>query len=187
MLYCLTRLTPMSTDTPYCADTPQRHLVVASNTTVSLTCRVEAEPEEVTFTWRLAPPPVPQARGKGRPAKDPRGGVITGDVGHRIPSLIDLTPGHHLGPGHQRLPRPDPDPWVTPGPRHWGTPGPHPWGNTGEGDLLRHRLDPSSPTRSVVSLTPTAPAQVICYARNRVGRTRVPCTYTLTVVGKWSY
>ncbi|XP_071531817.1 B-cell receptor CD22-like [Panulirus ornatus] len=166
--------------TPYCADTPHRHLVVASNTTVSLTCRVEAVPEEVSFTWRLAPPPITHVRGKGVLPKDPRGGVITGDVGRspiRIPSLIDLTPGHHLTSGHH-MPRPEPDPWLTPAPR--------PWQNAVDGDLegalLHHRLDPSSSTRSVVTLTPTAPAQVICYARNRVGRTRVPCTYTLTVV-----
>ncbi|ROT67086.1 putative hemicentin-1-like [Penaeus vannamei] len=161
--------------TPYCSGNPQRHYVVAKNTTVTLTCQVEAVPQDLTFEWKLAAPPItPLVVGK-----DSGGGVVTGEgPPKRIPSLINLTPGHPQ----------EPEPWVTPAPRPYEVPLPASWEETSREEananeaLLNHRLDPDSPTRSVVSITPTAPAQIICYARNRVGRTRVPCTYTLTVV-----
>ncbi|XP_066941603.1 cell adhesion molecule DSCAM-like isoform X1 [Macrobrachium rosenbergii] len=161
---------------PYCAIKPQNHMVVAVNTTITLSCQMEAVPKDLTFTWTLAAPSLkPAVKDDGGSP----GGVITGDRPHRrIPSLIDLTPGN----------RPEPDYWNTPAPVPWEDPFPSSWKDptdeelTLKGYLLRHRVDPSSPAKSQVTITPTVPSKVICYARNRVGLTRVPCTYTLNVV-----
>lgn len=136
------------------------------------------------------------------------GGGLMGAAGgiesipRRIPSLMDLTPGHPMNLDNHITPVAPPGPWDLDTPhRPWeeeeedegmenmSTRENFAWENSerddSRGALLRHRLDPSSPTRSTVTLRPTSPVQVICYAKNRVGRTRVPCTYTLSVVGKY--
>ncbi|XP_042878078.1 uncharacterized protein LOC122257078 isoform X2 [Penaeus japonicus] len=167
---------------PQCSERTERHLVVATNTSVTLSCQMESLPENVTFTWTMAPSLLDPAHEKDMVGV--RGGVITGDAPPpHHPGLIDLTPGHP--------PPSDPArPWLTPAsPRPWDPDGRGGgWEASGEdlvGEgnvLLKHRVDPSSPTRSTVTFKPSAPVQVFCYARNRVGRTRVPCSYTLTLV-----
>ncbi|XP_047477913.1 uncharacterized protein LOC125031286 isoform X1 [Penaeus chinensis] len=166
---------------PQCSERTERHLVVATNTSVTLSCQMESLPENVSFTWTMAPSLLDPAHEKDMVGV--RGGIITGDAPPpHHPGLIDLTPGHP--------PPSDPArPWLTPpSPRPWDPEGRGAWEASAEdlvGDgnvLLRHRTDPTSPTRSTVTFKPSAPVQVFCYARNRVGRTRVPCSYTLTLV-----
>lgn len=45
----------VGTDAPYCKGPPQQQVVVTRNSTVVLACEVEAEPEEVTFSWTFDP------------------------------------------------------------------------------------------------------------------------------------
>ncbi|XP_066971696.1 uncharacterized protein [Macrobrachium rosenbergii] len=44
---------------PYCSGPAHRTLVVTANTTVSLTCQVEAQPQDITFTWKIGIPSLP--------------------------------------------------------------------------------------------------------------------------------
>ncbi|XP_064105858.1 LOW QUALITY PROTEIN: uncharacterized protein LOC135215257 [Macrobrachium nipponense] len=165
---------------PYCSGNPQSQLVVAANKTIKLSCQMEAVPKDISFTWMVAPPPpmpIPKA-------VDPKGMVIPerGEIPQQIPHLSNVL---NLPPG-QALPS-DPDYRMTHNPMSKEVP-PLPPSWPKEDDLLAkdsllpHRVDPSSPVKSYATITPTAPIQVICYARNRVGRTRVPCTYALNVV-----
>nr|XP_027217314.1 uncharacterized protein LOC113809834 [Penaeus vannamei] len=129
---------------PQCSERTERHLVVATNASVTLSCQMEALPENVSFTWTMAPvAPRPRPR-EGHGGRAGRHHHRRRASPHH-PGLIDLTPGHP----------PSSDP---------------------------HRKDPARPSRSTVTFKPSAPVQVFCYARNRVGRTRVPCSYTLTLV-----
>ncbi|XP_066971733.1 uncharacterized protein [Macrobrachium rosenbergii] len=41
---------------PYCSGPTNQKLVVTANTSVSLTCQVEAQPQDITFTWKIGIP-----------------------------------------------------------------------------------------------------------------------------------
>lgn len=116
---------------------------------------MDALPANLTFTWRQTIPP-----------PDPstphlRGGVITGEgPPPRHPELIDLTPGH-------------------PQEGEEGEEG------VGKGKILPHQVSDGDPLTSTVALPALAPAHVFCYARNSVGRTTIPCSFTLTLVGEY--
>ncbi|XP_050689704.1 uncharacterized protein LOC126982028 [Eriocheir sinensis] len=149
---------------PYCTGTPNKHLVVAARDNITLTCQVEAVPDALDFTWRMLSPPEITLK------EEAGGGGGGGHPGYPppIPNLNDL-------------------PKFSPATNPWKLPGSGVMGSAGEdegegGVLLRHRVDSASPTKSYVTLNARGPVQVLCYAKNRVGRTRVPCTYTLSVV-----
>ncbi|XP_068244069.1 uncharacterized protein [Palaemon carinicauda] len=157
---------------PQCLDPKEKNLVVAANTSINLTCEMDALPKDLVFTWTMVD--VPPEHGHENGFVDERGGIITGDgPPPHHPGMIDLTPGHSTDTG----------PWLTPSPGSAGrTPARESFEEDLKGSLLHHRVDPSDPTRSILTLTPTAPVQLFCYARNRLGRTRIPCTYTLATV-----
>ena len=49
---------------------------------------------------------------------------------------------------------------------------------------LPYQKDPSVPTRSYTTLSLNEnDVSVVCYAKNRIGRSQVPCTFTIAVVG----
>ncbi|XP_069953464.1 uncharacterized protein [Cherax quadricarinatus] len=157
---------------PQCHEPGEHEVLVVANTSVSLTCRMDALPTHLTFTWTLADPPTAH-----QPTHDLRGGIITGDAPPpRHPGLIDLTPGRPPGAGT----------WAAPTTRPGEAQGS--WDDLlketppTEGRVVEHRVHPHDPRSSSVTLTPTAPTQVFCYARNSVGRTTIPCTYLLTLV-----
>ncbi|XP_064115356.1 uncharacterized protein LOC135221623 isoform X2 [Macrobrachium nipponense] len=163
---------------PQCKEPKEKNLVVAANTSINLTCEMDALPKNLTFTWTMVD--VPPEHGQDNGVLDVRGGIITGDgPPPHHPGLIDLTPGHSSDGG----------PWLlTPSPGFAGRLFPPAKDGGGsseeapEGSILQHRVDPSDSTRSILTLTPTAPVQLFCYARNRLGRTRIPCAYTLATV-----
>ncbi|XP_068232449.1 LOW QUALITY PROTEIN: uncharacterized protein [Palaemon carinicauda] len=165
---------------PYCSGNPQSQLVVAANKTIKLSCQMEAVPKDISFTWMVAPPP-PMPIPKG---VDPKGMVMAGggEIPQQIPQLtnvLNLPPGQPLpSDSDYRMTHTSMSKEVPPLPPSW----PKEEDLLAKDSLLPHRVDPSSPVRSYATITPTAPVQVICYARNRVGRTRVPCTYALNVV-----
>lgn len=163
-----------STDPPYCAGADgvggaagvggvaaATHVVVAANASVSLRCRMEAVPNADTFTWRVGPP------------LPPRG--LDGDLA--APPL-QQTPAA----GGAELPTQD-----TPeGAAAWEGPWREAWRQLEAGEdvsTVQGRRDPQYPDASTLTLRPGASTVVGCFARNRVGHTRVPCRYTLTVVG----
>lgn len=140
------------------------HLVVAANTSVSLRCRVEAVPRAVTFTWRVGPP------------LPPRG--LAGDL-----AAPPLQQAPVVGSGE--LPTQD-----TPeGAAAWEGPWREAWRQLEAGEgvaTVEGRRDPQYPDASTLTLTPGASTVVGCFARNSAGHTRVPCRYTLTVVGQYT-
>nr|XP_053628139.1 neural cell adhesion molecule 1-like [Cherax quadricarinatus] len=87
------------THAPYCAGPSEQSLVVASNTSVTLTCRVEAVPRDLKFTWKMGSP-VAVLKGKGEPPP-PR---HSGD----LPSTSLSSPPVGGGPSsmHAHTPRP---------------------------------------------------------------------------------
>lgn len=130
-------------------------MVAAVNTSVTLKCSMDALPANLTFTWTQMDPPPDPA------TPHLSGGVITGDAPPpRHPELIDLTPGH-VQEGEE------------------GEEG------VGKGKILNHKVSDTDPLTSTVALPALAPAHVFCYARNSVGRTTIPCSFTLTLVGEY--
>ncbi|KAG7159534.1 turtle-like 4 [Homarus americanus] len=140
---------------PQCQDSGEQQVVVAVNTSVTLTCKMDALPAHLTFTWTLADPPTHHQDAH----KDLRGGIITGDAPPpHHPGLIDLTPGHPPGVSPSSGPAGDvQDVW-----------GEHLGDGATKGMILEHQVHPHDPRKSSVTLTPTSPAQVFCYARNKV-------------------
>ncbi|XP_045122532.1 uncharacterized protein LOC123510997 isoform X1 [Portunus trituberculatus] len=137
---------------PQCRFGGEKRIKAAVNTSVTLTCTMDALPTNLTFTWKQTDPlPDPST-------PHLRGGVITGDAPpRRHPGLIDLTPGN---PQEEKE------------------------GKEGDrgGRTLLYEVSSSDPLTSTVALPALAPAHVFCYARNSVGRTTIPCSFTLTLV-----
>ena len=127
---------------------------------------MEAEPPDMSFTWALAPP-----SDQGHTSHD-EGGVINGDPTHVLhyPDLIDLTPNHPLRgqkhrKEHERIRH-----------NHFSK----------GGRLLSHKHDPSHPSSSLLTIVPDKDAMdIVCYAKNKVGHTKVPCSYSISVIGKF--
>ena len=139
---------------PQCRWAGEQRVMAAVNTSVTLTCTMDALPTNLSFTWtQTDPPPDPST-------PHLRGGVITGDAPpRRHPGLIDLTPGNPQEGEEGK-------------------------GGEGSGKSLQYEISAMDPLTSTVALHALAPAHVFCYARNSVGRTTIPCSFTLTLVGK---
>nr|XP_027209949.1 uncharacterized protein LOC113803369 [Penaeus vannamei] len=149
---------------PYCEGPAHRHRFVAINTSVTLRCQVEANPTDVTFTWKI---------GISTPQSQPEGG------GNAAPATVQHPPGD---PPSEAVPvssfLPPAESWEPSQHYVWEV-------QSDEGSAaseVEHDVDAEHPDRSSVTLTPAASTVVGCYAKNRVGHIRVPCTYTITVV-----
>lgn len=127
---------------------------------------MEANPPDVTFTWKVGIPP---------PQSPPEGG------GKASPASVLQPPGE---PPSEAVPASS----FLPPAESWEPSQHHAWEiQSDEGSAaseVEHDVDSAHPDRSSVTLTPAASTVVGCYAKNRVGHIRVPCTYTLTVVGE---
>ncbi|KAK7078166.1 hypothetical protein SK128_005531 [Halocaridina rubra] len=155
---------------PQCSDPTEKRLVVATNKSINISCKMDALPENITFTWRVLD--VPPKDGQEDSVADARGGIITGDAPPpHHPGLIDLTPDHFLDGDNTQM-------TASPGSSSEASSEENLEGSS----VWRHRVDGSDPTRSIITLSPSAPQQLLCYARNRLGRTRIPCTYLIAVV-----
>lgn len=146
-------------DPPYCVGTLHRKVVVARHSTVALSCAVEANPTNVTFTWRV------DKRSKRKfPSKNRAGHKKDHTGSEYMPRLIDLVPRSNSTKDRHL---PEEKTYMAYGPS------------------LPHSIDPKVPTRSLLKVTPTEDAmEIVCFAKNRVGRMRVPCYYSLVVIGK---
>ncbi|XP_071514949.1 uncharacterized protein [Panulirus ornatus] len=180
------------THPPYCTGSPESHLVVPSNTSVTLTCRVEAVPMDLKFTWKVGSPALQQGQGKVPPPPRHSGHLasarILADQGGRATTLQQAkdppafwcqpSPALLVGAGEA----------VAPGPGAGEHQQDSPWNDsqqilqTKQDGEVKGRRDPSHPNQSTLTLTPSASTVVGCYARNSVGHIKVPCTYSLTVV-----
>lgn len=183
------------TDPPYCTGSAERHLVLPTNTSVTLTCRVEAVPQDLKFTWKVGSPVLRHGQGKVPPP--PR------HSGHLASSRILGDPGGHQTSQHQPQDLSDtgilPAPGIQPSPalqaaapaqEQQDSPWKDSWeilqSERQEEVELEGQQDPRRLDQSTLTITPTASTLVGCYARNSVGHIRVPCTYSLTVVGQYT-
>ena len=157
------------TDPPTCSETPNQHLVVARGTKITVSCHMNASPTDLDFTWVRMPPKPPSEDSQG--SIFGHGGVITGDEppAPPLPELIDLTPdGTGVKNFLEDIKKKEEIPTVPPGP------------------TVPHKVDPKQPGTSMVTLTADDEwSGVMCFAKNSMGRTRVPCVYTLALVGKF--
>lgn len=55
-----------------------------------------------------------------------------------------------------------------------------------QGPPLPHYEDPKMPTRSLLTLVPDADhVGIVCLSRNEIGRSREPCHFRISVIGKY--
>ena len=54
------------------------------------------------------------------------------------------------------------------------------------GPSLPFTVDPNKPTKSLLRISVEEESmEIICFAKNKIGRMRVPCSYKLIVIGEW--
>ncbi|XP_042228712.1 uncharacterized protein LOC121870808 [Homarus americanus] len=142
---------------PYCVDPAQRQLFVATNTSVTLTCQVEAVPEDLKFTWKIGTPVAARGQGQGKMPPPPRhsGDLTSGRLSHPDAEGASSQPHHYVSQPHSQgnsLPPP---------PRHSagvssGQPQPAEGSVSGGGSSQLHLSQPHTLTAASDSLLPTS-------------------------------
>ena len=196
------------TDAPFCKNPQDRDpIVVGRNSTVTLVCEVISQPSDnITFFW------VKQAASSAESRMLGKGGIIGGDSrpDMPVPGLIDLVPtpsteksdveNYHysLNNKTQRYSQDRHSLEKTYSDRikyHHrskqraaNVSKMHPeFPAVKVSDVLPGRTDINDAKKSFLTIVATQPLTVLCYAKNSEGRSRVPCQYTITVVGELFY
>ena len=185
------------TDTPYCTTNNERHvIVVARNSSVTLVCDIASEPSnDISYLWVRKTSNFAYSRVLGK------GGVINGDSPTlRVPGLIDLIPssnesqpGSHFrsegsfklnSNSNKQFYNTNSESYIQAAQQARGPPVPDlPF--VKQSDILDGRKDPNNRKRSFLTLVATEELSVLCYAKNSEGRSKVPCTYSIAVVGEY--
>ena len=122
-------------DPPSCKEPANQQLVIARNTSVFLSCDMDSQPKQLTFSWYIA----------SAVKEHKQNGMDQGIGGH-------MTTKDNIYNRRQSL-------------------------------TYQQDHDVSTRSYTTISLQDND-VVVVCYAKNKIGRSQVPCKFNIAVVGK---